>query len=132
MYLFGRKNLLSTSRLGLNRDEEIVLNRTKCDLMFRSQLYAHNFSSVPDPICDCGYRSQTTTHVLLECPLLNPVRQVLFNTLAALPDFNIRTFTRRTRCYQVNTLLNGSQVFCTATNKLILVAVGTFLKSCYV
>jgi hypothetical protein len=63
---------------------EVILNKTKCDIIFKSHLFSHNFSSVPNPACACGFRLQTTKH-LFSCPLFTELRY----KLGLLPNFNI-------------------------------------------
>jgi hypothetical protein len=41
----------ATTKLPLPRNSENVLNRAKCDLLFRSNLYSHNFLIINEPIC---------------------------------------------------------------------------------
>jgi hypothetical protein len=66
LHLGGKWNRLSSAKLKLKRIEETVLNRTRCDLIFRHHLFTHNFTNI-DPSCHCGARLQSTKHVLLHC-----------------------------------------------------------------
>jgi hypothetical protein len=61
----GIKKYHATTKLKLPHKEEILLNRTRCDLLFRNHLYSHNFVQVRDPSCQCGSRNQTSKHVCL-------------------------------------------------------------------
>jgi hypothetical protein len=56
-YLNGKKDYLTSTKLDLNRKDEISLNRTKCDLIFKSRLFSHNFNNINDPSCECGSKS---------------------------------------------------------------------------
>jgi hypothetical protein len=80
-HIKGTKCMTPTAKLSLSRSCETILNKARCDLLFRSHLYSYNFPNILDPSCMCGYRSQTTIHVLLLCPLFNIQRMDLFNSL---------------------------------------------------
>jgi hypothetical protein len=90
--------------------EEITVNKTKCDFIFKSHLFAHNIPGVPDPACACGYRSQTTMHLLLNCPLFDRMRQEFIDGLGSLPDFNLEAYDRLNAKTKLEVLLYGSGI----------------------
>ena len=53
--------LLTRLRLGLSH--------------LRYHKFRHNFQDCINPICDCGLETETTTHLLLHCPLFQSARQ---------------------------------------------------------
>jgi hypothetical protein len=71
VFIIGEKNRFATTKSSLPRNLEIVLNKTRCDSIFRNHMYSHNFESVNDPSCAGGYKNQTTKHLFFKCPLLN-------------------------------------------------------------
>jgi hypothetical protein len=84
VHLGGKKNPLVSTKLNLERQTEIVLNKARCDLIFRAHLFSHNVSNVPDPSCRCGFRAQTT----LRCPLFNQARYLAFDNIINIPSFD--------------------------------------------
>ncbi|CAH1775134.1 unnamed protein product, partial [Owenia fusiformis] len=75
-HLFPKKTLIDTVHLNLDRQAEIVLNKTRCDFIFRYHKFQHQFNNV-NPQCLCGFRSQTTQHLFFSCPLLLDLREQL-------------------------------------------------------
>ncbi len=107
-HINGKKNKFTTSKLNLTRTSEIYLNRARCDLLFKSHLYAHNFTSVTSPSCTCGYRNQTTQHILLHCPILLIKRRSLFQHLNQVENFE-NVYNSSNLSNKVTTLLNGNE-----------------------
>ena len=107
IFCYGRKNLLTTSRLDLNRTEEITFNRVKCDLIFKNHLFSHNFPGVLDPACPCGARFQSTKHLLFECPLFDRIRDEFFVKLGLLPGFDLEAFNYLNVSSKMGLLLYG-------------------------
>ena len=114
IFKHGKKNLLTTSKLDLNRELEIIFNRTKCDLIFKCHLFAHNFPGVTDSACPCGFRSQTTQHLLLNCPLFDNERLECMRRIGLLPNFNLQAFNRLSDRLKVNCLLYGDNALTTS------------------
>jgi hypothetical protein len=76
-----------TTKLNLNLSDEKILNKTRCEIMFKSHFFSHNFVNIADPSCKCGFRSQTTKHVLLDCPLAVDNRRELIRNINDIPNF---------------------------------------------
>lgn len=58
LHLKGNITNLVSTRLQMPRNIEFLLNRTRCDLIFKSHFYNHNFTNMPDPTCNCGYNGR--------------------------------------------------------------------------
>jgi hypothetical protein len=86
------KNDLTTTKLNLQRKFEVTLSRARCDLLFRSHYFSHNCVNFPDPVCQCGFRSQTAFHVIFHCPLLADARRTFLNEIQSIPLFNFTAF----------------------------------------
>lgn len=130
LHINGCKNPLVTTRLNISRKKEISLNRTRCDLVFRTHYFNHNFASINDPHCRCGHRSQTTKHVLFNCPLLCNERKLLFDSLGLLPTFHTLYRDLTSSGDRLQCLLYGSQNLSISVNRLITEHVSEFLTSC--
>ena len=107
LHLRGKKNWLSTARLNLTRPSEIILNRTRCDLIFKSHFFSHNFPNVDDPGCPCGFRDQSTKHLLLQCPLVDDLRQVHFHDLSNIVNFDYHVFCTFNMVEKIKLLIFG-------------------------
>ena len=72
-----------------------------------SDLNAHLFKlqKHPHPHCQCGHRTESTTHFMLHCPLYTTQRQNLFHNLSLVLGIN---FTHLTPTEQHETLLQGT------------------------
>jgi hypothetical protein len=84
-HIGGAPYKFPTCKLMLARSK-ITLNKARCDLLFKSHFYAHNFTNITDPRCQCGHRSQSTTHVLFHCPLLMAERRDFLNGINSIPN----------------------------------------------
>ena len=129
-YYRGRKNALASTKLNLTRVEEIYLNRSRCDLVFRSHMHAHNFTTVRNPACECGNRAQTTKHVLLHCPILNDPRRQLFHNLNLISNFE-NTFRGMDSDSKISTLLFGDPRFTHQSNVSIVTGTANFISSVF-
>lgn len=124
----GKKNLLVSTKLKLTRADEINLNKTRCDLIFNSHLYAHNFTTVRNPSCECGNRNQSTKHQLLYCQLHDKARQQLLNDLYTIA--NLETFFQSLNSeVKVFTLLFGNERLNLQTNSYIITSTARFISS---
>ena len=121
IFYYGRKNLLTTSRLDLNRTKEITFNRVKCDFIFKDHLFSHNFPGVFDPGCPCGFRFQSTKHLLFDCPLFNRTRDEFYFRLGSLPGFDLEAFNHLNVNSKIGFLLYGDGLdFSIRQKKMIL------------
>ena len=82
-----------------------------------SDLNAHLFQiqKHPHPHCQCGYRTETTMHFMLHCPLYAPLRQALFQNIST--ELNT-DFTRLTSTKQYETLLHGTNINTSGSRKI--------------
>ena len=85
----GTKSLFLTSNADLSRKEEIVLNKIKCDVFSKAQLFAHQWPHISNPHCNCGSQSQTVKHILFSCPLLHNEREEFLRCMSLLPNVNL-------------------------------------------
>ena len=77
-------------------------------------------------MCPCETGNETTEHFLTRCPrfttpratLLNSISHILSNDISVLPDDHLS-----------DTLLYGSKMYNEITNKLIIEATITYIKS---
>ena len=129
-YFRGNKQQLASTKLNLKRPEEIYLNRSRCDLVFKSHFYAHNFSSVRTPACDCGYLSETTRHVILDCPIHAAPRLHLFNTLETNASM-VNLLNTLNPNLKINTLISGNDNFSHQDNVFIVSQTAKFLASVF-
>jgi hypothetical protein len=129
MFFRGKKNALASTKLRLNRRDEIYLNRTRCDLAFRSHIHSHNFTTVPDPSCACGCRSQTTRHILFHCPLLLEPCRLLFENLFLINNFET-IFESLTQINKINTLLFGNEQFSQQVNQKVVSHTAEYVATC--
>lgn len=106
----GIKSQFLTSNVELSRKEEIVLNKVKCDVFSKAQLFAHQLPNITNPHCACGSGSQTIKHLLFSCPLLHLEREVLNRNMGLLPNINITLshLTRQDERLQFSLFLNNS------------------------
>ena len=125
--LNGIKSKFVSTKLNLSRTEESFLNRTRCDLIFNSHLYAHNFTNVVNPSCSCGHSSQTTKHLFLKCPSFIEIRHVLMTDLALLPSFSNIYRSLSSENDKIVCLLNGHKDMSLDTNNKILKLVAKFI-----
>ena len=128
LHLKGNMTNLVSTRLQMPRNIEILLNRTRCDLIFKSHFYNHNFTNTLDPTCNCGYNWQTTKHMFFQCPLTRDLYTDLVNDLGQLPDF--QTFFVH-HCPstedKLRVLLNGNEQLPRVINCKIVEKTGSFL-----
>jgi hypothetical protein len=106
-HIGGAKYTVATSKLSISRNKEIFLNQARCDLLFRSHFFAHNFANMPYPQFQCGHRSQTTSHVFFTCPLLNDVRRTFLTEIRSIPNFDIASLETLSLAERVYLLLHG-------------------------
>ncbi|CAH1775138.1 unnamed protein product [Owenia fusiformis] len=126
-HLFPKKTLIDTVHLNLDRQAEIVLNKTRCDFIFRYHKFQHQFNNV-NPQCLCGFRSQTTQHLFFSCPLLLDLREQLALDLAGIPNFNINHYNKLNAKEKLDTLLYGGSTYKIETNKLIVTTTANFIS----
>ncbi|CAH1801694.1 unnamed protein product, partial [Owenia fusiformis] len=74
------QNFNTTSKLNLSRKQEIILNRIRCGLYFKSQKFAHNFTGISDNLCICG-ESETPKHFIFNCQRLSTRRHEFIESL---------------------------------------------------
>ena len=74
-----------------------------------SDLNAHLYQiqKHPHPHCQCGHKTETTTHFILHCPLYAPQRQALFQNISAELSINFTHFTTTRQC---EILLHGTNI----------------------
>ena len=125
---FGEKYHAASTKLSLPRQLEILLNRARCDLLFKCQLYAHNFTTINDPFCKCGNSSQTTKHVLLYCPLLATVRNNLFRQISSIPLFDSELLAKSNVTDRLHYLLHGHKDLSANINKQLIFLTANFLE----
>ncbi len=118
-----------TKNLDLSRNCELLLNRTRCDLIFNSHFYSHNFTTIDSPACPCGSTSQNTCHVFLCCPLLTDLRLQLFDDLARIDCFFTLTFPHLTFKDKLHVLLNGSERLTPVVNRSLISLSSSFLEN---
>jgi hypothetical protein len=111
VHIRGNKNRLSTNKLNLPRDHETSLNKARRHPLFKSHLFSHNFVNVADPGCPCGCRSQTTSHILLQCPLINYICENFIHDLNEIPSFDSRMFNSARITDRCRILLHVSWAF---------------------
>ena len=124
---FGTASNSTVKLRHLNREQEISINRVRCDLKFNSHLFSHNFTTVLNPCCKCGHRSQTTSHVLLNCPLGNNLRIILHQQLFDISPIVLEEFNSTTNAGKVNLLLYGHERFQKQINARVIYDTATFL-----
>ena len=107
--------------------EEIVLNRTRCDLQFKGHMFSHNFSTITDPSCPCGFHNQTTVHLLFDCPLVRIYRHTIFAEIALLPDFDQNVFNNMGVKRRLEMLVNGCHCTNVDTSKSIVTLTAKYL-----
>lgn len=108
-----------TKHLNITRNRELVLNRTRCDLIFNSHLYSHNFTTTVSHACPCSSNSQNTCHVFLHCPLLIDLRLKFFDDLVELDRFFTTSFPYLTSNGKLQVLLYGSDRLTRGVNRSI-------------
>ena len=131
VYLYGKKNYSSTTKLNIPRKEELLLNRARCDLLYKNNLFIHNFTNISEPSCICGNRYQSTRHVVFNCPILNPLRHQLFADLGLLPNFSQFFSPLRNMDDRLQMLFWGSENFSREINFKILLLVSRFILQSY-
>ena len=104
-----------------------MLNKARCDFIYRSHLYAHNFININDPSCVCGYRSQTTGHLFFNCPLTQDLKGQLLSDLSLLPKFNTCYNNHARITDRVHCLLFGIDNLSYESNCNLIKIVCTFL-----
>ena len=74
-----------------------------------SDLNAHQFQiqKSPHPHCQCGHKTETTSHFMLHCPLYAPLRQTLFKNISTELSTD---FTHFTTTLQYETLIHGTHI----------------------
>ncbi len=117
-----------TKNLTLTRSQEKILNRTRCDLVFNSHFFSHNFTTIDSPSCRCGMNAQNTNHVLFNCPLLADLRAELMNNLNNLDPFFSTTFQLSQTAIKSKILLFGSDQLSHIVNRSLLILTATFLE----
>ncbi len=130
LHLHGKKNNASTTKLNLPRKEEVLLNRARCDLIYKSHLFAHNFTNICEPSCTCGNRCQNTCHVLFHCPTLNALRHQLFTDLELLPNFT-PFFSSLRMDDRLQIFLFGTESLSREINSKIFACVSRFILQSY-
>ena len=112
----------------LNRKEELCLNRLRADLLLKSHLYAHNFTTVNNPNCNhCGVHC-TTAHFMLNCR--DPNHRIKINRLQGdLHDLGVLDkFNSLNRIDKLNMLLYGHDELSSDQNNAILRLVSKFIQ----
>ena len=89
----------------------MVLNRARCDLLFKSNLFTHNFTNVLDPNCSCGYHHQSTHHVLFHCPLLINQRNEYIAGIESIPALDLDRLNAIPTKDRIDIILHGSSNF---------------------
>ncbi len=130
LHLRGKRSYLVSTRLNLPRHIETLLNRTRCDLIFRSHFYSHNFNNTPDPACNCGFKLQTTKHLFFQCPLTRNLYTDLLDDLGGLPAF-LHFFMHHCSSIEdrMRVLLDGSDQLPMNTNRKVIQRIGTFISN---
>jgi hypothetical protein len=116
------------SKLSISHKKEIFWNQERCDLLFRSHFFAHNFANMPDPQCQCGHRSQTTSHVFFTCPLLNDVRRTYLTEIRSILNIDVASLETLSLAERVHLLLHGGSDLSTVINKAIVSKTADFLE----
>ena len=129
LYIGGPKKRLATTKIPLHRNEEICLNKARCDLIFKAHYYAHNFTFLDNPYCPCGDVPQTTRHLFFHCPRTNIQRCNLFTDLNMLPSFKTVYQTCTVDNDRLDTLLNGNPSIPHDQNVKIVQTVARFISS---
>ena len=87
--------------------------------------FRHCFQDTPNPSCDCGNDTETTTHFFAHCPSFHTPRQTLLN--------NIININERILSHSENQLIQtfhyGNPYFNLTVNRLILNATIEYLIS---
>jgi hypothetical protein len=120
----------NTTQPQLPRNSEKVLNRAKCDLLFRSNLYSHNFliiHVISEPICPCGEKIQTTQHVFLQCQLLANFPTTLFQNLSSEQKIFPILNSRKKKLDRCQLLLHGDANLPLHLNEKIMNETSIFL-----
>lgn len=127
IFLGGRKDKFVTTKLDMPRPMEIILNKTRCDLLLKAHLYSHNFTNVRDPSCVCGNTIQSTKHLFFNCPFIQELREDFINDLLVLPAF--QTFYRSCNTIddRLQALLYGHMNLTYDINKTIIERTSLFL-----
>ena len=113
---YGLK-LLTRLRLGLSH--------------LRYHKFRHNFQDCINPMCDCGLKTETTTHFLLHCLLFQSARQSLLMNIKKIDE----SILKKHEELITKTLLCGDDKFHLACNKSIsstiefIVSTGRFSNS---
>ena len=92
----------------------------------RDHRFNHGFRNCPSPSCSCDTGDETSVHFLARCPrftthrasLLGTISGILNNDITVLPDDHLSEI-----------LMYGSNMYNVITNKLIIEATITFIKS---
>ena len=124
----GKPNNLVTTKLNISRPLEVILNRVRCDFIFKAHLFSHNFVGIRDSQCSCGHRSQDTKHIFFKCPLLVNLRNNLFDALHAIPNFIDLYSTLQNLDVKLTTLLHGNDALSLRDNIRVLENVSLFIK----
>ncbi|CAH1801065.1 unnamed protein product [Owenia fusiformis] len=91
----------------------------------KSQLYAHNFTSVSDPFCKCGL-PQTPSHFILKCPLLVNERETLF---AGLRTSDLHLLVQNLNTVdKIQFLLYGDEDLDNSLNEKLIELMSHFVK----
>jgi hypothetical protein len=97
-----------------------------------SHFFAHNFANTPDSQCQCGHRSQTTSHVFFTCPLLNnDVSRTSLTEIRSIPNFDVASFETLSLTERVYLLLHGGSDLATIINKAIVSKTADFSERVY-
>ncbi|CAH1800700.1 unnamed protein product, partial [Owenia fusiformis] len=127
--LFLNNDIILASELGINRADEIYLNRIRVDLIFNAHLHAHNFVNVNSPECICGDKSETTKHVIFSCPIRQPFyisfEQKLFDLL---PNYRHLCKNRQDK---LDLFLFGHPSLSLSKNHEILASSALFIRQCF-
>jgi hypothetical protein len=92
-------------------------------------LFSHNFNNINDPSCECGSRSQSTKHLLFNCPLLTETRNQFFNDPGLLPHLISANFFALCVDERLQLLLYGHNSLGIEINQTILETTAKFFTS---
>ena len=120
--LYPIHNRTPTTQFNLPIKDAKFLNRMRVGLCLKTHQFAHNFDSVNDPKCQCGYRTQNENHFFLDCPMLNDNRTILLHAL----DMDAH-FANLSKSNKIKFLLYGDISLTSYNNEQILKATSKFI-----
>jgi hypothetical protein len=121
----GKKNKSATTKLNLSHELETCINMTRCDLIFNSHKFAHNYATVSEP----------TVHVVPDLRLQSTCSLIVryltiwdyFNSLYRI-DL-VQNLANSNNTKKIDILLYGDEGLPYMSNRLLFAESAVFIKS---